>query len=496
MSSKNDKGAGNTLVHKNGSFSSSIGFVIACVGSAVGLGNIWMFPYRLGQYGGAAFLIPYILFVALFGYVGLSAEFGIGRLSGTGTLGSYERCWSEIKIKKHNSGKANKVLSKIPLLGSLRCWSERKDSSGKAGKVLSRIQLYLSKLGKVLGWIPLLGSLGIAIGYSVIIGWVLRFLAGSVTGRLFESGQTSEYFSQATGEFGSVPWHAAVIIITMIILIFGAVKYIERVNKIMMPVFFVLFAIIAVRVAFLPGAVDGYKFLFIPDWSKLLEVDTWVMAMGQAFFSLSITGSGMIVYGSYLSKKEDIPKASVRTAFFDTVAAMLSALAIMPAVFAFGIEPKSGPPLMFITIPGIFDRMPMGRLFAVLFFLSVAFAGITSLVNMFEAVVESWQHKLKLNRKVAVALCAAIAFAVGIFIEEEGKLGSWMDFITIIVVPFGAVLGAFSIYYILGLDKILKELNIGRSKPLKKIFGWLGKYFYVPITILVFVLGIVYGGIG
>lgn len=455
MSVKNDKGAGNTLVHKNGSFSSSIGFVIACVGSAVGLGNIWMFPYRLGQYGGAAFLIPYIFFIALFGYVGLSAEFGIGRLSGTGTLGSYERCWSERKTRKSNLG----------------------------------------KVGKVLGWIPLLGSLGIAIGYSVIIGWVLRFLAGSVTGKLF-SGETSEYFSQATGEFGSVPWHAAVIIITMVILIFGAVKYIERVNKIMMPIFFVLFAIIAVRVAFLPGSVEGYKFLFIPDWSKLLEVDTWVMAMGQAFFSLSITGSGMIVYGSYLSKKEDITKASVRTAFFDTVAAMLSALAIMPAVFAFGIEPNSGPPLMFITIPGIFDQMPMGRLFAILFFLSVAFAGVTSLVNMFEAVVESWQHKLKLNRKVAVALCAAIIFAVGVFIEEENKLGSWMDFVSIIVVPFGAVLGAFSIYYILGLDKILKELNIGRKKPLNKFFGYLGKYFYVPITILVFILGIVYGGIG
>ena len=449
MSAKNNKG-GHTLGHKNGSFSSSVGFIIACVGSAVGLGNIWMFPYRLGQYGGAAFLIPYILFIALFGYVGLSAE------SGTGTLGSYEKCWSERNIKKFNLG----------------------------------------KFGKVLGWIPLLGSLGIAIGYSVIIGWVLRFLAGSVTGSLFESGQTSEYFSQATGEFGSVPWHAAVIIVTMVILLLGAVKYIERVNKIMMPVFFVLFAIIAVRVAFLPGASSGYEFLFIPDWSKLLQVDTWVMAMGQAFFSLSITGSGMIVYGSYLSKKEDITKASVRTAFFDTVAAMLSALAIMPAVFAFGIEPKSGPPLMFITIPGIFDQMPMGRLFAVLFFLSVAFAGITSLVNMFEAVVESWQHKLKLNRKVAVSFCAAIAFAIGIFIEEEAKLGSWMDFITIIVVPFGAVLGAFSIYYILGLDKIVKELNIGRKKPLKKIFGWLGKYFYVPITILVFVLGIVYGGIG
>lgn len=452
MSVKNSKGAtGNTLVHKNGSFSGSIGFIIACVGSAVGLGNIWMFPYRLGQFGGAAFLIPYILFIALFGYVGLSAEFGIGRLSGTGTLGSYERCWSEKK---------------------------------------------LGKVGKVLGWIPLLGSLGIAIGYSVIIGWVLRFLAGSVTGKLFEEGQTQEYFGQATGEFGSVPWHLAVIVITLVVLIFGAVKYIERVNKIMMPIFFVLFAVIAVRVAFLPGAFSGYEFLFIPDWSKLGEVNTWVMAMGQAFFSLSITGSGMIVYGSYLSKKEDIAKASVRTAFFDTVAAMLSALAIMPAVFAFGIEPSSGPPLMFITIPGVFEQMPMGRVFAVLFFLSVAFAGITSLVNMFEAVVESWQHKLRLNRKVAVALCAAIAFAVGVFIEEENKLGSWMDFITIIVVPFGAVLGAFSVYYILGLDKIVKELNLGRKKPLPKVFGLLGKYFYVPITVLVFILGIVYGGIG
>lgn len=451
MSVKNNKGGHNTLVHKNGSFSSSIGFIIACVGSAVGLGNIWMFPYRLGQFGGAAFLIPYILFIALFGYVGLSAEFGIGRLSGTGTLGSYERCWSEKK---------------------------------------------LGKFGKILGWIPLLGSLGIAIGYSVIIGWVLRFLAGSVTGQLFQEGQTQEYFGQATGEFGSIPWHAAVIVITMIVLIFGAVKYIERVNKIMMPIFFVLFAIIAVRVAFLPGSISGYEFLFIPDWSKLGEVNTWVMAMGQAFFSLSITGSGMMVYGSYLSKKEDITKASARTAFFDTVAAMLSALAIMPAVFAFGIEPSSGPPLMFITIPGVFEQMPMGRFFAVLFFLSVAFAGITSLVNMFEAVVESWQHKLKLNRKVAVALCAAIAFAVGVFIEEENRLGSWMDFITIIVVPFGAVLGAFSVYYILGLDKIVKELNIGRKKPLPKVFGLLGKYFYVPITILVFILGIVYGGIG
>ena len=167
----------------------------------------------------------------------------------------------------------------------------------------------------------------------------------------------------------------------------------------------------------------------------------------QAFFSLSITGSGMIVYGTYLSKKEDIPKASMRTALFDTLAAVLAALAIMPAVFAFGIEPNSGPPLMFITLPEVFRQMPMGQLFAVLFFLSVIFAGVTSLINMFEAVSESLQTRFGLGRKTAVSLCAVLALAVGLFLEPEARVGAWMDFITILVVPFGAVLGAVSVSY-------------------------------------------------
>lgn len=448
MKGKKTEISGKT--HQNGGFGSGVGFVLACVGSAVGMGNIWMFPYRVGQYGGGAFLVPYILFVALFGLVGLSAEFAIGRRAGTGTLGAYEYCWN--KRKK-------------------------------------------GKLGYVLGWIPLMGSLGIAIGYSVIVGWVLRSLGGSLTGALLTE-DAATYFSQATGDFGSVPWHLIIVAVSALILMFGATKGIEKINKILMPAFFILFAILAVRVAFLPGASEGYKFLFIPDWSKLLEVDTWVMAMGQAFFSLSITGSGMIVYGTYLSKDEDIPKASVHTAIFDTIAAMLAALAIMPAVFAFGIEPNSGPPLMFITLPNIFKQMPMGQLFAVLFFVSVVFAGVTSLINMFEAVSESWQTRFKLPRKAAVALCAGIAFVVGLFLEAEPKVGSWMDFITIIVVPFGAVLGAVSIYYILGYDEIKEELEEGRSKPLGKYFKPLAKYVYVPMSVIVFVLGILYGGIG
>ena len=436
--------------HHNGSFTNSFGFILACVGSAVGLGNIWMFPYRLGQYGGGAFLIPYVFFIILFGLVGLSAEFAIGRRCGTGTLGAYEYCWTRIKK---------------------------------------------GKLGAILGWIPLLGSLGIAIGYSVIIGWVLRYVFGALTGSALQT-DADQYFAQMTGNLGNVGWHTLVVVMTALILLINAVKGIEKVNKILMPVFFVLFAVLAVRVFFLDNAFEGYEFLFVPKWEYLGRIDTWVMAMGQAFFSLSITGSGMIVYGSYLGKNADIPSASMRTAGFDTLAAILSALAIMPAVFAFGISPNSGPSLLFITIPNVFKQMPFGRFFAFLFFLSVLLAGITSLMNMFEAVIESWQHKFGLQRRIAVLLCAAVTLGIGLLIESEARVGTWMDFVTIVIVPFGAVLGAVSIYYILGYKHIKSELDTGRKKPLPAWFGTIAKYIYVPLTILVLILGFVYKGIG
>lgn len=435
---------------KNGGFTSSIGFVLACVGSAVGLGNIWMFPYRLGEYGGAAFLIPYFLFICLFGFVGLSAEFAIGRKAGTGTLGSYRLCFETRKK---------------------------------------------GKLGEILGWLPLLGSLGIAIGYSVIIGWVFRYLGSSVTNTIFTQ-ESAQLFSSVTANMKNVPWHVITIVLTIFILLTGAAKQIERANKVLMPLFFILFAILAVRVAFLPGAGEGYRFLLIPKWEALGNVNTWVMAMGQAFFSLSITGSGMIVYGSYLNKKEDITKASIQTAVFDTIAALLAGLAIMPAVFAFNIEPSAGPSLMFITLPNVFKQMPFGQFFSIIFFLSVLFAGVTSLLNMFEAVIESWQNKFRLGRTKAVTLCGTITLLVGLIFEEEGRVGHWMDFITIIIVPLGAVFGAISIYYILGFDRIREELETGRKKPLPKSFKVVAKYIYVPLAIIVFILGLIYKGIG
>ena len=431
-------------------FGSKIGFILASVGSAIGMGNIWMFPYRVGQYGGAAFLIPYFLFVALFGAVGLSGEFALGRLTGTGPVGSYDYAMR---------------------------------TRGLRG-------------GKLLGAIPLLGSFGIAIGYSVIVGWVLRSAAGGAAGGLF-AADSETFFSQMTGRFGSVPWHLAVVALTVLFLAGGVIKGIEKANRVMMPAFFVLFIIIAVRVAFLPGAGAGYRYLFVPKWSALLDMRTWIMAMGQAFFSLSITGSGMIIYGSYLAKTEDIPHASAMTAILDTLAALVAGFAVIPAVYAFGLDPRSGPPLIFLTLPKVFAQMPAGRLFAVLFFVSVFFAGVTSLINMLEVCGEALRRHLRLGRLPALLITGAIVFGAGLFIEYEPYLGRWMDVVTIYIVPIGALLGAVMIYWVLGMDSIGRELMTGRKKPLLHGFAFLAKYVYIFLAGAVVVCSFtIKGGIG
>lgn len=433
-------------MNKNGNFKSTVGFVLACVGSAVGMGNIWMFPYRLGQYGGAAFLIPYLIFIALFGLVGLSAEFALGRMAKTGTLGAYAYCWK-------------------------------------------------NKFGKYIGWLPLLGSLGIAIGYSVILGWVFRSIQGVLTNELL-TNDIPAFFTNMTQSFSNVPCHFLVLFVTCLLLFTSATNAIEKANKVLMPAFFILFIILAIRVSLFNGAIEGYKFLFVPKWEYLLNKETWIMAMGQAFFSLSITGSGMIVYGAYLKDDVDIPKASMQTAIFDTIAAMLAALAIMPAVFSFGIDPVSGPSLMFLTLPEVFKQMPLGNFFALFFFVSVAFAGITSLINMLEAVCESWQNRFHISRKKSVLVCGIITFIVSVCIENGDIVGKWMDVVTIYIIPFAALLGAITIYYVLGWNALKQELDKGRKKPVGPTFKFLGKYVYVFLAIIILILGILYNGIG
>lgn len=434
------------------SFNSKFGFIIACIGSAVGMGNIWMFPYRTGQFGGAAFLIPYFLFLIILGYTGLMGEFAFGRMTQSGPIGSFE--------KAMEIGKKNK------------------------------------KIGTILGVIPVIGAFGIAAGYAVVAGWFIRFLVGSISGAMFNSTDSVVYFTEIAGSFGSVGWHLLAIIITSSILILGVGNGIEKVNKVMMPIFYILFLIILVRVLTIDGAMDGVKYLLVPKWEFLGNPKTWVYALGQAFFSLSLAGSGMLVYGSYLKRDIDIPSSAKNTTIFDTLAAMVAGLVIIPAVFAFNLDPTAGPPLLFITLPMVFKQMPAGQLFAVLFFVSVLFASITSLMNLLEVPIEAVQNKLKFSRKLSVVVVCTVAFGVGIFLEDGNLLGSWMDMVSIYAIPVGAMLAGIMFFWIIGVEVARSEIETGASKKLGNSFEVMAKYVFVILTIIVIVGGIIYGGIG
>ena len=204
----------------------------------------------------------------------------------------------------------------------------------------------------------------------------------------------------------------------------GISRGIERLNKIMMPLFFIIFLILAVRVAMLPGVSEGYRFMFTPRWEALKDPMIWIWAMGQAFFSLSVTGSGMIVYGAYLSKDEDVVGVAQHTALFDTIAAVVAALVIIPACFSYGLDVGAGPSLLFVTLPTILQDIPMGRLFAIILYLAMIFAGVSSLQNMFEAVAESLLHKFpKLSRTAVLAILCVLCLGIGIFMEPISKWG-------------------------------------------------------------------------
>lgn len=435
-------------------FRSKFGFVVACVGSAVGMANIWMFPYRTGKFGGAAFLIPYFIFVVFLGFSGVVGEMAFGRAMKTGPLGAFSKAM-EMRF-------------------------------GEKGK----------KVGTAIGVIPVLGSLGIAIGYSVVVGWVIKYLFTAVTGQLTRIEDMGSFFGALTGNFGSVGWHMTGLAVTFAIMVFGVTKGIEKVNKVMMPIFFVCFLLLAVRVVTLPGAVEGFRYLFVPDWEQLWKVDTWVYALGQAFFSLSLAGSGTVVYGSYIKNDVDIVSSAKNVAFFDTLAALIAGIVVIPAVFAFGLDVASGPPLMFITLPVVFQQMPFGGLFAVIFFLAVLFAAITSLMNLFETPIEALQQKFGLSRKLAVCVIAVVGAVVSVFIEEGNAVSNWMDVISIYVIPLGALLAGIMFFWVCPTGFAKEQAELGCEKKLGKWFEPLTKYVFVGITLVVYVLGIFFGGIG
>ncbi len=438
---------------KRDSFASRWGFVMACIGSAVGMGNIWLFPARVSGYGGGAFIIIYLFFVLLIGSTGVIGEMSFGRMARSGPIDAF--------------GKA----------------TESKGSQ---------------KPGKALGFIPTLGSLALAIGYSVVMGWILKYAFSALRGTLLNPSDVDEFmgsFGEMASQFGNNMWQSIAVTLTVIILIFGIGSGIEKANKVMMPLFFFLFLGLGIYIAFQPGAVDGYKYIFTVDAKALADPLTWIYALGQAFFSLSVAGNGTLIYGSYLSDSEDIPRSAKNVAFFDTLAAMLAALVIIPAMATAGAKlDQGGPMLMFVFLPNLFKSMPGGSVIAIIFFVAVTFAGLTSLINLYETPVATLQEHFKLKRPLACIITGAAGLGISLLIQHI--VSDWMDVISIYICPLGAGLAGIMFFWVLGKKIAEKEISKGREKPLPRYIIPLAKYVFCPLCILVLIAGAILGGIG
>jgi transporter len=438
---------------KRDSFNNKWGFILACIGSAVGMGNIWMFPTRVSMYGGGSYLIPYFIFVALIGFTGVIGEMSFGRATKSGPVDAFGYA-CETKNKR--------------------------------------------KLGEVIGFIPVLGALAMAIGYTVVMGWILKYMIGAFTGKTLAPAETEGFaasFGSMASAFGNNVWQIVALVIGIIILMFGVGRGIEKANKIMMPVFFILFAVLGIYVAFQPGAIEGYKYIFRVDPEAFADPKTWIFALGQAFFSLSVAGNGTLIYGSYLSDNEDIPAAAGRVALFDTIAALLAALVIIPAMATTGAQlNQGGPGLMFIFLPALFKSMPGGYIVAIIFFVAVFMAGLSSLINLYEAPIATIQEKLHLGRKASCAIIAAIALVVSICIQ--GIVSGWMDILSIYICPLGAGLAGIMFFWVCGKKYVETQVNTGRDKKFTDKFYPICKYIFCPVCFLVLILGIVLGGIG
>ncbi len=410
--------------NNRGVFSSKFGVIAAAAGSAVGLGNIWKFPYITGEYGGAAFLFVYLGFIIAIGLPVMIAEFIIGRKSKRNAFGAFRK------------------------LAPKTVWY-------------------------VTGFLGVGAAYLILSFYGVVAGWAMNYVTDSIRGA-FE-GMSPDQISQYFNEFSSqslkpVLWQLGFMLLTALIVLMGIQKGIERYSKVLMPLLVVLLVILVFRSVTLPGASKGIDFFLNPDFSKL----TWVgvlNALGHAFFSLSLGMGTLITYGSYINEKNNLGKTAFQVTLADTVIAILAGLAILPAVFAFNLEPGEGAGLVFKTLPNVFLMMPGGTFFAVMFFLLLTIAALTSSISILEVVVAFLSEELKMSRRVATILaCVSISF-VGVFcslslgsLDSEIFLGlnffDTLDFFAAnVFLPVGGALTSMFIGWKYGRKKTEKELS-------------------------------------
>ena len=329
---------------KRDAWNSKWGFILACIGSAVGMGNIWLFPSRISAYDSEiARPIPDL------------------------------RCPDRLHRRDRGNG----------------LWPGSALRSSGAFGLATRQRFGRQRPGRLLGLIPVCGSLAMAIGYSVVVGWIFKYFFHAIDGSLMSlqsvEGFTSFFNGTAAGNTG---WQLLGLLITLAIMAFGIGRGIEKANQLMMPLFYLLFIGLVVYIATLPEAAAAYRYIFVLNPRGLLNPMVWVYALGQAFFSLSVAGNGTLIYGSYLSRDSNIPADAKMVAVFDTFAAMLAALVIIPAMAAAGQHlDQSGPGLMFIFLPNVLKSIPGGNILLIVFFLAVVFAALTSLVNLYESPV-------------------------------------------------------------------------------------------------------------
>lgn len=355
-----------------GTWNSKLGFVLAASGSAIGLGNIWRFPYTAGENGGGAFVLLYLVFVFAIGVPVIWAELAVGRTTRRNPVGAF---------------KALVPSSAWPLVGGL----------------------------------GVLTGFGILAFYSVVAGWTLSYLWSALTGEfnvVMDAEASGALFGELIGGGLPIALAAGFLLLTIVVVQGGISGGIERVSKILMPILLVLLVLLAVRSATLPGGAEGLRYLFVPDFSEL-SGSAVLDALGQALFSLSLGMGAMITYGSYFPKSENLPQAGATVAFFDTMIALLAGVMIFPALFAAGVQPGEGPGLVFVVLPTIFESLPAGGFFAIAFYLLLSIAALTSTISLLEVVVAYFVDEKKWSRPRAAwivggaCLLLAIPSAVG-----------------------------------------------------------------------------------
>lgn len=441
-------------------WASRIGFILAAMGSAVGLGNVWRFSYVAGENGGAAFLVIYIAMILLIGLPIVMAEFTIGRKGQSDAVGSFE------KLSPGNE------------------------------------RLAPGEPWKIAGIMGVASAFMILSFYGVIAGWILYYLLNYITGNLWSAptdGYGAFFGEFISGSFQPIVWQFIFMALTIGIVFVGVKKGIERANKILMPLLGVLIIVLSAYGLTLGGASEGLSFLFSPDWSALANPSIYLAALGQAFFSLSLGMGALITYGSYLSSKESLPGAAASVATLDTLFAIIAGLMIFPAVFAFGIDPAAGPGLVFVVMPDVFDSFALGGVFGILFFFLLAAAALTSAVSLLEVAVAYFIRKFNWSRKQASLIVGGIIFLFGIpSALSQGVLAGVgfgdLDFIdsvdfiaSNIFLPLGGLIIALFMGWGFKKADALKDSDFGNT-TLGNIWLFLLRYV-APIGIIFVFLG-------